>query len=214
MHLKRSVLIAAAIAVLGLALHQPAQAQGGTPLTVIHDASALKPPPGVRVAVIEFADMECPVCGHDNPLLMQAIAKYNIPWIRHDFPLPYHHWSKQAAVNARWFDTQSKKAGDDYRDYIFANQIQITTPADLQAYTNTFANSRKLQIPFAMDPQGKFLGEVMADLALGQRIGVEHTPTVWIVTNGHNAPPYIEVQDFSHLYQILDEAIAATKSGK
>ncbi len=59
------------------------------------------------------------------PLLKEAAAKYNIPWVRHDFPLPFHPWSFQAAVNARWFDTKSKKMGDDYRDAVFANQRSI-----------------------------------------------------------------------------------------
>ncbi|HTJ29077.1 MAG TPA: thioredoxin domain-containing protein [Acidobacteriaceae bacterium] len=205
----RSVLAAAVLA--ALAFHPSARAQAGSPLTQVHDASALHPPAGARVAIVEFDDMECPVCGRVNPILIQAVAKYNIPWVRHDFPLPYHNWSKQAAVIARWFDTQSKKIGDDYRDYIFANQPMITNLTVLQAYTQTFAASRKLSLPFAMDPQGKLLGEVMADSALGQRIGIEHTPTIWVVTNGHNAPQYIEVQDYNKLYQILDEALAATK---
>ena len=53
--------------------------------------------------------MECPDCARANPLLKEAAAKYKIPWVRHDFPLPFHAWSFQAAVNARWFDTKSKK---------------------------------------------------------------------------------------------------------
>lgn len=206
--------LAAALALALVAFTVPAHAQAGSPPTQVHDPSVLKPPAGARVAIVEFDDMECPVCGRVNPILMQAVAKYNIPWVRHDFPLPYHNWSKQAAVNARWFDTQSLKAGNDYRDYIFANQPQILNPTVLQAYTQTFANSRKLQLPFAIDPQGKLLAEVQADFALGQRVGIEHTPTVWVVTNGHNAPPYIEVQDFNHLYQIIDEALAETKPAK
>ena len=72
--------------------------------------------------------MECPDCARANPLLREAAAKYNIPWVRHDFPLAFHAWSFNAAVNARWFDTKSKKLGDDYRDAVFASQQSITTP--------------------------------------------------------------------------------------
>jgi len=90
-----------------------AQAQfGAAPTTQVHDTSALKPPAGARVALVEFEDMECPDCGRANPLLKEAAAKYRIPWVRHDFPLPMHNWSFQAAVNARWFDTRSKALGD------------------------------------------------------------------------------------------------------
>ena len=102
--------------------------------------------------------------------------------MRHDFPLPFHNWSFQAAVNARWFDTKSKKIGDDYRDYIFANQRSIETPAQLAQFTQNFAQSHGLALPFAIDPQGKLTAEVKADYALGQRIGIEHTPTIWVVT--------------------------------
>ncbi len=111
---------------------------GAPPTTQVHDPSALKPPPGARVAIVEFEDMECPDCAAANPLLKQAAEKYHIPWIRHDFPLPFHNWSFQAAVNARWFDTKSKNLGDDYRDYIFANQPSIETPAQLAQFTQNF----------------------------------------------------------------------------
>ena len=210
----RTAFFAAALAILGLAFTVSAHAQPGSPLTQVHDPSALRPPAGARVAIVEFEDMECPVCGRVNPTLMQAVAHYNIPWVRHDFPLPYHAWSKQAAVNARWFDTQSKRAGDDYRDYIFANQSLITTPAVLQQYTQNFASAHKIQLPFALDPQGKLVALVNADFALGQRVGIEHTPTIWVTTSGSRGAPYIEVQDPNRLYQIIDQALADTKPAK
>jgi protein-disulfide isomerase len=52
------------------------------------DTTALVPPPGARVAIVEFDDLECPTCARFNPLLKQAAANYRIPWIRHDFPDP------------------------------------------------------------------------------------------------------------------------------
>ncbi len=180
--------------------------------TQVHDPSALKPPAGARVAIVEFEDMECPDCGRANPLLKEAAAKYNIPWVRHDFPLPFHAWSFQAAVNARWFDTKSKKLGDDYRDEVFANQISITTPDVLTKFTEKFAQSHGIALPFALDPQGKLAAEVKADYALGQRIGIEHTPTIWVTTANSKGAPFVEVVDRSKLFQLIDQAIADTKS--
>lgn len=181
---------------------------GAPPTTPVHDSAALKPPAGARVALIEFEDLECPDCAHANPTLKEAAAKYHIPWIRHDFPLPFHAWSFQAAVNARWFDTRSKQIGNDYRDYIFANQPSIETPAQLRAWTERFAAAHKLALPFAVDPQGKLAALVKADYALGQQIGIEHTPTIWVVTNGAKAAPFVEVVDRSKLYEIIDTAFA------
>jgi protein-disulfide isomerase len=184
---------------------------GAPPTTQVHDATALKPPAGARVAIVEFEDMECPDCANANPLLKEAAAKYDIPWVRHDFPLPFHNWSFQAAVNARWFDTKSKKIGDDYRDSVFADQRSIETPAQLAQFTQTYAQGHGVALPFAIDPQGKLTAEVKADYALGQRIGIQHTPTIWIVTAGSSAAPFVEVVDRSRLYQLIDQALADTK---
>ena len=139
--LNRARLTLALLPAALLLLAPAARAQfGAPPTTPVHDPSALRPPAGAKVAIIEFEDLECPDCAAANPLLKEASEKYHIPWIRHDFPLPFHNWSFQAAVNARYFDTKSQALGNDYRDYIFANQISIETPAQLQQKTQAFAD--------------------------------------------------------------------------
>ncbi len=84
------------------------------------------PPKGAQVAIVVFEDLECPMCRRTAPLVEQASKTYKIPVIRHDFPLPLHPWSYQAAVMARYFDTHSKAMGNEFRDYIFENQLEIT----------------------------------------------------------------------------------------
>ena len=66
-------------------------------------------------------------------------------------------------------------------------------------------------MPFVVDPQKKLAAEVQADLDLGKRIGIEHTPTIWVVTNKTNGVPFVEVVDRQRLYQIIDQALADTK---
>ncbi len=195
-------------------LTQPAaRAQYGAPppTTQVHDPAALRPPAGARVAIVEFEDMECPDCARANPLLKEAAAQYNIPWVRHDFPLPFHAWSFQAAVNGRWFDTKSKKLGDAYRDDVFANQASITSLDTLRQFTEKWAAEHKLDLPFAVDPQGKLAALVKADYALGQRIGIEHTPTIWVVTSQSKGAPFVEVVDRTRLFQLIDQALADTR---
>lgn len=183
-----------------VALAAPAQQQQD----VIHpkDTSALHPPAGAKIAIVEFADLECPSCAMDNPVIRQAVEKYHVAWERHDFPLPQHNWSFQAAVNARWFDTKSKKLGDDYRDAVFADQPNIETKSDLQSFTQRFAQQRGTGLPFVMDPQGTLTAEVKADGALGDRMGIHETPTAWVVT----AHGYKQITDFKNLYSMLDQA--------
>src|SRR5438445_9859649 len=88
--------------------------------------SVLRPPKGSPVAIVVFEDLQCPMCRRTAPLVEQASKTYKIPVIRHDFPLPMHTWSYQAAVMARFFDTHSKAVGNEFRDYIFENQLDIT----------------------------------------------------------------------------------------
>src|ERR1700687_851535 len=139
------------------------------------DTSMLRPPKGVKVAIIVFEDLECPDCARAAPLLHEAAKQYNIPLVQHDFPLPMHPWSFEAAVNARFLDSKSPKLGDDYRLYIFQNQLQITK-ANLRGMTERFADEHKVALPFVMDPNGELAAKVKADYQLGQRIPLDHTP--------------------------------------
>jgi len=203
-----ALFLASALCTTGLA-----RAQAANPTQVLN-ASALHPPAGARVAIVEFDDLQCPSCAAANPALMQAAATYHIPWMRHDFLIPYHNWSRQAAINARWFDTRSKALGDEYRNQVFAAQPSIYNPDSLRQFTEKFAQSHGVSIPFAIDPQGKFAAAVDADVALGNLTGVHSTPTIFVVTSGSKGPPYIEVTDRTRLFQIIDQALADTPAAK
>src|SRR4029077_10995560 len=69
---------------------------------------ALRPPKGAQVALVVFEDLQCPDCRRAAPLVAEAGRTYKIPVVRHDFPLPMHNWSFDAAIIARYFDTVSK----------------------------------------------------------------------------------------------------------
>jgi len=212
LRMTRRLLVALALFAFAGALTAQAQTADLPTQTAItvHDSAALVPPPGAKVAIVEFSDLECPACARENPLLMKAVAHYNIPWVRRDFPLRQHAWSFQAAVNARWFDSKSKKFGDEYRDAVFANQRNIETLDDLRNATDKFAKDRGLSLPFAIDPQNQFADMVRADQALGNRVGIQETPTIFIVTSGGINPPYAQVTDPAQLYAMIDRALAVT----
>jgi protein-disulfide isomerase len=165
--------------------------------------TVLRPPKGAQVAIVVFEDLECPMCRRTAPLVEQASRQYNIPVVRHDFPLPMHPWSYQAAVMARYFDTHSKALGNEFRDYIFENQLEVTLQ-NLRGFAEKFATEHKVDFPFVIDPNGKFAAEVNADRSLGQAIHLDHTPTVYIVSNRNSSKPYIEVKDNSQLYATID----------
>jgi len=172
------------------------------------DTSMLRPPKGAKVAIIVFEDLECPMCARAAPLLHDAAKTYKIPLVQYDFPLRQHPWSFEAAVNARYFDTKSAKLGDDYRLYIFQNQSYITKQ-NLRGYTERFAEQNKVAVPFVVDPSGDLAAKVNADAQLGQRIPLEHTPTIYVVSSTARGTPIVEIDDknLSQLYQIIDQAM-------
>jgi protein-disulfide isomerase len=184
-------------------------ALAGTVRTAAQDTvdTVFHPPKGAQFAIVVFEDMECPMCRRVAPLVEQASKTYKIPVIFHDFPLPGHPWSYQAAVMARFFDTHSKAMGNEFRDYIFENQLEITQQ-NLRSYAEKFGAAHKVDLPYLLDPGGKLAGLVDADRDLGKAIKIEHTPTVYIVSSRNPKRPYVEVKEpASQLYSTIDAVI-------
>ena len=207
MNLRALVLAAAAVMLAPLSLQAQATA-GQPPFTPFKDTALLKAPAGHPVALIEFEDLECPACAHDASIVRTAVDHYKIPYLRHDFPLQMHVWSRDAAVTARYLqDKVSPEAGETFRKDVFANQMSIASKDDLSNFTQRWFQSKKLQMPFVVDPSGRFAAEVQSDYTMGERLGLIHTPTLVVV----GPKGYTEVTDITQLYSVLDNAISSAK---
>jgi protein-disulfide isomerase len=175
------------------------------------DTSALHPPPGSRMALVAFEDLECPMCARAEPLLEQAERNYGIPLVRHDFIIPSHAWSLEAHIMARYFDAHvtagSPHLGDEFRAYIFANQTLIYK-ANLREWADKFAAAHHTALPAFYDPNGALRAKVDADTALGRTVGIQHTPTIYVVTNSPQEP-FVEVADQTKLFETIEQVKAA-----
>jgi len=168
------------------------------------DTSMLKPPPGAKVAIIEFQDLQCPACAQAFPVVHAAVAHYEIALVERDFPLAQHAvlGSYDAAIWARYLqDKVSPKVADDYRGAVFASQATIANRDDMRAFTQRFFQSHGLQMPFVADPAGDFAKQVNADRTLGEKLGVMQTPTI-VVCNAHE---WVYVTDTSLLYRTIEQ---------
>lgn len=166
--------------------------------------SSLKPPAGARVGIVLFLDLQWPDCATAYPVILDVARTRGVPIVLHDFPLPRHNWSFAAAVNARFFDQKSQQLGNEFRGYILQNQRQITDEIALRRFTEKFAAERQIVLPAALDPGKKLEDEVRADFIQGQRIGLEHTPTVFVVSEEGDPIVFVESVDRAR----LDRAIA------
>jgi protein-disulfide isomerase len=171
--------------------------------THFKDTSSFKPPAGAKVAIIEFEDLECPLCAQVSPLVRSAMSRYHIPRVHHDFLIQGHAWSRAGAIYARYLeDKVSAQMAEDFRRDVFANQQLIAGQDDLQQFARKWFQSHGQQMPFLIDPSGHCAAEVQADCLLGMRVGVQHTPTIIVVTSKE----WIEVTDPNQLYAAIDRA--------
>jgi protein-disulfide isomerase len=198
------------------------------------DTSALRPPRGAAVALVAFEDLQCSDCADAEALLQEAAAKYGIPLVRKDFPLPMHNWSFEAHVIARYFDLQTdlqtgtqtgtqtnpqtkaragKKAlplGEQFRRWVYANQSSINKD-NLRGMAERFADQHNRELPAVYDSKGELKKLVLADYALGQQVGVIHTPTVFVVSGSQRGTPFVETLDRAKLSAMIEQMQAAEK---
>jgi protein-disulfide isomerase len=200
--------IVAGVLFAGLVAVGAAKAQTSMPPNqVAHftDTSMLKPPAGAKVAILEWEDLECPACAHAFPFVHTAAAQYKIPLLRHDFLIPGHIWSPQAALYARYLeDKVSLDLATEYRREVFASQFRIASRDDLEHFTQQFFSAHGKQLPFVVDPTGQLDKEIQADVNLGRKLGLVETPTIVVVT----PKGWIQVRDVSYLDQAIDKAEA------
>lgn len=177
-------------------------------------AAVLRPPKGAKIALVVFEDLECPDCARAAPLVQEAARTYKIPVVRYDFPLPQHLWSFDAAVMAHYFGSKSPALGVEFREYIFQHQSEITggnaldgtaQKQRLRSLAEKFAAEHKTKLPFVVDPQGKFATEVRTSKEVGTRVGIQHTPTLYVVSNRTTGTPFVEVVDRGQLFNLIDE---------
>jgi protein-disulfide isomerase len=130
----------------------------------------------------EFADFECPSCGHARPLL-EGFAKKNPSKVRFcflPFPLPGHANALPAAQAALWARDQGKFW--EMHDLLFENQSNLA-PAALSAMAERIGLSgAKLQ---EVLKAGTYVQELEGFKAQGRAAGITGTPSVFIDGRDH-----------------------------
>jgi protein-disulfide isomerase len=162
------------------------------------------------IQVIIFEDLECPSCARWHQLLKADVfPKYErrVGFWFHDYPLHQHPWAFNAAVIGRYFLTHSFQLYFGWRDYCFTHQDEIT-PGDLMDRAARFAapagiSAADLQSAFGSQ---KYFALVESDIALGNSVHVQHTPTVFLKTAGSGPTEMPTPQD---LQSALNAALSS-----
>lgn len=156
--------------------------------------------PSAPVTIIEFSDYQCPFCARVNPTLAKVRETYGdrVKIIFKDYPLPNHAQAPKAAEAARCAGDQQKYW--EMHDAMFANQRALEVPMLKQT-------ARAIGLDGAAFDQcldsGKHTAVVESGSALGNRMGVNSTPTLYV-----NGRPLIGAMPFENFKQIIDEELS------
>jgi protein-disulfide isomerase len=118
-----------------------------------------------------------------------------------DFPLPNHTQAPKAAEAAHCAGEQGKYW--EMHDRIFANQASMAVPALKQHAAGLGLNTTTFDQ--CLD-SGKFAGIIEEDVKLGETLGVQSTPTIYI-----NGRPILGAQPYDVFQSVIDEELAGKK---
>lgn len=105
---------------------------------------------------------------------------------------------------------QALPLGEQFRRWVYANQGSINKD-NLRGMAERFADQHGLELPEQYDPKGELKKLVLADYALGQQVGVIHTPTVFVVSVSQRGVPFVETLERGKLFAMIEQMQAAEK---
>lgn len=143
------------------------------------DVSGLpfKGPENAPVTIAVFSDYQCPYCGKLDPLLQQVLSKYphEVKLVEKNFPLPFHSFAKRAAIAVLAANDQGKFW--EFHKKLFEN-ISALNEAKMQAIATELKLDMERFRKKLNDPE--IIRLIERDLAEGQRIGVNGTPSIFV----------------------------------
>lgn len=156
------------------------------------------------ITIVEFSDFQCPFCQRVNPTLARVREAYGdrVKIVFKDYPLPNHPQAPKAAEAARCAGEHNKFW--EMHDAMFANQRALEVPQLKQTARSLGLDGAAFD---ACLDSGKHAAAVESGRELGDRMGVNSTPTLYV-----NGRPVIGAQPFEVFKQVIDEELA--RAGK
>lgn len=134
-------------------------------------------PENAKVTLVEFSDFQCPYSSRASDVVEKIRGKYGdkVRILFREFPLSFHSNAKPAAEAALAAHEQGKFW--EFHDKLFKNQSKLDE-ASIDGY------AKELGLDMAAFKKAraehKHAAQVDADLKLGQDVGVQGTPTMFL----------------------------------
>jgi protein-disulfide isomerase len=135
---------------------------------------------GARVAIIEYADFECPYCGeYERKTVPRLLSDYietgKVKLFYRDLPLPMHARALPAARAARCAGEQGKFW--EMHDSLFAKQNALSAPAVLERAQTLGLDKEKFTECLSSE---KYTADIQKSVSEAQKMGVDGTPTFFL----------------------------------
>lgn len=161
-------------------------------------------PRDAPVTIVEFSDFQCPFCKRAESSLQVVRRKYGdkLRLVYRNFPLQSHA-NAQKSAEAAWCAHDQDKFWQ-FHDAMLADQSKLGV-SDLKALAARLGCDAK-KFNQCLD-QDKYAGAVSEDLADGNKLGVEGTPTFFIngrTLSGAQPPAAFE--------EVIDQELARAAS--
>ncbi|OGY21199.1 MAG: hypothetical protein A2126_02575 [Candidatus Woykebacteria bacterium GWB1_45_5] len=157
-----------------------------------------------KVTIVEFSDFQCPACQAAHPIVKKVITEYGdrILFVYRHFPIiSSHKYALKAAEAAEAAGEQGKFW--QYFELVFSSGGKLTID-DLKKYAKELnLDMNKFESDLNSD---KYKNKVMADLADGEKLGVDSTPTFFI-----NGKKYVGVQSYDQFKNIIESELKSSK---
>ncbi len=162
-----------------------------------------------RAALVEYSDLQCPACASYWPLLKNLMNDYGsqVTFVFRYFPLPQH---QNAILGATAVEAASKQGKFlEMEDVLYTKQSEWEFAPNARDLVIGYADVLKVNhAQFLKDLDApETLARVNRNLAEGNEIGINHTPTFFL-----NGTELENPQSYGEFINILKAATATSTS--
>ena len=156
-------------------------------------------PADAKVTVVEYSDFQCPYCSMAAKTATEIKKRYGnvVKFVFREYPLPFHQNAGPAAQASLAANAQGKFW--EYHDLLFANQDKLDRENLEKLGAQVGLDVGKLKE--ALDKE-THKAAVDADVALGQEVGVQGTPTMFVGRERVQNP-----SDFAAISKVIDKQL-------
>lgn len=143
------------------------------------------------VRIDEFSDLECPHCRNLflntlRPLIDQYVANGKVYLVHHDFPLPMHQYARQAAYYVDAAAAIGKL--ELVEQTLFLHQDQWSADGKIEPFVTSVLTPVQAKQVLELAQTSMVHDAVQQDVSLGDRLGINETPTMFITYKGRRTP--------------------------